>query len=71
MKNDNSVKAVRGSFFDITRVVDQPEEIESNARLIEDGLLIIRNGCIDWFGEWEEEKLAFRPRYGCAIIAAR
>ena len=44
MKNDNSVKAVRGSFFDITRVVDQPEEIESNARLIEDGLLIIRNG---------------------------
>ncbi|HDO1330718.1 TPA: guanine deaminase [Aeromonas veronii] len=56
MKNDNSVKAVRGSFFDITRVVDQPEEIESNARLIEDGLLIIRNGCIDWFGEWEEGK---------------
>ena len=54
MKNDNSVKAVRGSFFDITRVVDQPEEIEANARLIEDGLLIIRNGCIDWFGQWEE-----------------
>ena len=34
MKNDNSVKAVRGSFFDITRVVSQPEEIEPNARLI-------------------------------------
>ena len=69
MKNDNSVKAVRGSFFDITRVVDQPEEIEANARLIEDGLLIIRNGCIDWFGE--RARIAFRPKCGCGITAAR
>lgn len=35
------------------------------------GLLIIRNGCIDWFGQWEEGQIAFQPRYGCGIIAAR
>ena len=54
MRYDNSVKAVRGSFFHITRVVTDPAEIEANTQFVEDGLLIIRNGCIDWFGEWRD-----------------
>lgn len=56
MKYEHSVKAVRGNFLDITQTVQCPEEIASHLRFIEDGLLLIRNGCIDWFGEWEQGK---------------
>jgi guanine deaminase len=56
MKYDNSVKAIRGCFFDYTRTVKHPEDIESCVRCIEDGLMIIRNGRIDWMGEWATGK---------------
>lgn len=56
MKYEHSMKAVRGSFLDIRQTVQHPEEIEPHLRFIEDGLLLIRNGHIDWFGEWEEGK---------------
>ncbi|MBP1016085.1 guanine deaminase [Serratia fonticola] len=54
MEREQSIKAVRGSFLDITRTVQHPEEIEGHLRFIKDGLLIIRDGRVEWFGDWEE-----------------
>lgn len=54
MESEQSIKAVRGSFLDITRTVQCPEEIEGQLRFIKDGLLIIRDGRVAWFGSWEE-----------------
>ncbi|AYM89894.1 guanine deaminase [Serratia sp. 3ACOL1] len=54
MEREQSIKAVRGSFLDITRTVQHPEEIEGHLRFIKDGLLIIRDGRVEWFGNWEE-----------------
>lgn len=56
MPEEKKFKAVRGSFIDITRTITHPEEIESALRFIEDGLLLIRNGKVEWFGQWEEGK---------------
>ena len=56
MSGEQTLKAVRGSFLDITRTVEHPEEIESALRFIEDGLLLIRDGKVAWFGEWEDGK---------------
>ena len=38
MSGEHTLKAVRGSFIDVTRTVDNPEEIASALRFIEDGL---------------------------------
>ncbi|MFZ1873766.1 MAG: guanine deaminase [Chania sp.] len=54
MECEPSIKAVRGSFLDITRTVQCPEEIEGHLRFIKDGLLLIRNGHVDWFGTWAD-----------------
>ncbi|WP_411751661.1 guanine deaminase [Serratia sp. (in: enterobacteria)] len=54
MESEQSIKAVRGSFLDITRTVQHPEEIAGHLRFIKDGLLIIRDGRVEWFGDWEE-----------------
>ncbi|MBE0148191.1 guanine deaminase [Serratia sp. J2] len=54
MEREQSIKAVRGSFLDITRTVQHPEEIEGHLRFIKDGLLIVRDGRVEWFGDWEE-----------------
>lgn len=54
MEREQSIKAVRGSFLDITHTVQHPEEIEGHLRFIKDGLLIIRDGRVEWFGNWEE-----------------
>lgn len=54
MEREQSIKAVRGSFLDITRTVQHPEEIEGHLRFIKDGLMIIRDGRVEWFGNWEE-----------------
>ena len=48
-----STRAVRGSLLDVSRVVDNAEDIEQNIRYIEDGLLIIRDGKIVFSGDWE------------------
>ncbi len=53
MSGEHTLKAVRGSFIDVTRTVDNPEEIASALRFIEDGLLLIKQGKVEWFGEWE------------------
>ncbi|ALR76279.1 guanine deaminase [[Enterobacter] lignolyticus] len=56
MSGEHTIKAVRGSFLDVTRTVEHPEEIESALRYIENGLLLIRNGKVEWFGEWQAGK---------------
>lgn len=42
MSGEHTLKAVRGSFIDVTRTVENPEEIASALRFLEDGLLLIR-----------------------------
>lgn len=54
MECEHAIKAVRGSFLDICRTVQSPEEIEGNLRFIKDGLLLVRDGRVAWFGSWEE-----------------
>ncbi|WP_312043518.1 guanine deaminase [Erwinia sp.] len=49
----SSVTAIRGSFFDITAPVSQPEELPERARYIEDGLLLLREGKIVSLQAWE------------------
>lgn len=56
MSEQKSLKAIRGNFLDIVKTVEQPEEIESHLRFIEDGLMLIRSGKVEWFGQWEEGK---------------
>ena len=54
MNLENSPKAIRGNFVDFANVVQSHEEIENSLRHIQDGLLLIKNGRIDWFGAWED-----------------
>ena len=56
MKEQQSISAIRGQFLDITGIVDAPSELEEKVRHLEDGLLLLRNGHIEWFGNWEEGK---------------
>ncbi|EKM5065985.1 guanine deaminase [Cronobacter turicensis] len=56
MSAEQTLKAVRGSVIDFTRVVENPVGIAPALRFIEDGLLLIRHGKIEWFGEWEAGK---------------
>lgn len=44
MSGEHTLKAVRGSFIDVTRTAEDPEEIASALRFVEDGLLLIRRG---------------------------
>lgn len=71
MSGEQTLKAVRGSFLDITRTVEHPEEIESALRFVEDGLLLIRDGKVAWFGEWEDGKAQIPPRFAYAITGAK
>ena len=46
-------QAIRGSFFDITAVVQTPQQLPDNARYIEDGLLLLNGGQIVSLQTWE------------------
>lgn len=56
MLGEYTLKAVRGSFIDVIRTIDNSEEIVFALRFIEDGLLFIKQGKVEWFGEWENGK---------------
>ncbi|NLS55513.1 guanine deaminase [Hafnia alvei] len=56
MSEQHALKAIRGNFLDIVKTVEQPEEIESHLRFIEDGLMLLRRGKVEWFGTWQEGK---------------
>lgn len=53
-REKQSILAVRGRFLDITGVVESPSELD--IRHFEDGLLLVKDGHIDWFGDWHEGK---------------
>jgi len=52
----HSFTAIRGRFLDITEKGDQPSAIQEKVRHHEDGLLLVKDGCIEWFGDWETGK---------------
>ncbi len=45
--------AIRGCFLDIAAISDEPSLIEKNIRHHQDGLLLVNEGRIEWFGDWE------------------
>lgn len=46
--------AIRGHFLDIQNTVAQARDIHDQVRYVEDGLVIIQEGKIQWFGPWQE-----------------
>ncbi|SQJ19208.1 Guanine deaminase [Serratia rubidaea] len=46
--------AIRGNFFDIAACVEQPEQLGAQLRHLPDGLLLLNQGRIVWFGEWQQ-----------------
>jgi len=54
MGGSQSISAIRGQFLDVTKVVDCSSKIEGKVRYLEDGLLLLSNGRIEWFGNWQE-----------------
>jgi len=46
--------AIRGRFLDIQNTVAQARDIHDQVRYVEDGLVIIHDGKIQWFGTWQE-----------------
>ncbi len=67
MSSEHTVKAVRGKFLDITRVVTSMDDLPDAVRLIDDGLMLIRHGKIEWFGQWEDGKHLIRKPSVSAI----
>lgn len=57
----HSIKALRGSFFDITHLVRHPDALEQAARFIEDGVMIIDAGKIRSLQTWEEGRHHLPP----------
>lgn len=48
------ITAIRGQFLDIQQTVTCAEQIADQMRYIADGLLIAKDGIINWFGTWQE-----------------
>ena len=70
MSGEHTLKAVRGSFIDVTRTVDNPDEIASALRFIEDGLLLIKQGKWNGLANGKTESIKFLTLFACATIAA-
>ena len=54
MSSQIATTAVRGRFLDIQHTVAQAHEIDDQVRYVEDGLIIMQDGKIQWFGSWDE-----------------
>ncbi|WP_234400182.1 hypothetical protein [Shewanella marina] len=61
MGHVESIKAIRASILDVQCVVDKPEDIEKNIRFIEDGLMLVVDGKIEWVGQWQDGKQKVPP----------
>lgn len=53
------LSAIRASFLDFKQVVTQPDDIAAQLRFIEDGLLVVENGKVRWFGDWAEGQVLY------------
>lgn len=54
MSSVTATTAIRGRFLDIQNTVAQARDIHDQVRYVEDGLVIIHEGKIQWFGPWQE-----------------
>lgn len=52
----HQITAIRGRFADISSLDDGPFLGEKSVRQYDDGLLLIKQGRIDWFGDWPTGK---------------
>lgn len=52
-QTQDDLKAIRGRFLDVETLCDQISCSEDNIRQFEDGLLLIKKGRIEWFGDWK------------------
>ena len=59
MTKAHATSAIRGQFLDIASAHVQTSSITENIRHHEDGLLLIGDGRIQWFGDWKtgQEKI--------------
>lgn len=64
------VKSGTRQFIDVTRTVDNPEEIASALRFIEDGLLLIKQEKWNGLANGKTESIKFLTPFACATIAA-
>ncbi|BBU81320.1 hypothetical protein EIMP300_27200 [Escherichia coli] len=71
MSGEHTLKAVRGSFIDVTRTVDNPEEIASALRFIMRMVYYSLNR-EKWNGlaNGKTESIKFLTPFACATIAA-
>lgn len=65
MGKSRDVRAIRGRFLDIAKVCGESEDPAEQVRHEEDGLLLVNDGLVEWFGSWQEG----HPRLpeGCEI----
>ncbi len=55
--------AIRGNFFDIAACVEAPQQLEERLRHIPDGLLLLNEGTIVWFGSWQQGEALLPPSF--------
>ncbi|HGM4725609.1 TPA: guanine deaminase [Serratia marcescens] len=55
--------AIRGNFFDIAACVEAPQQLEERLRHIPDGLLLLNEGTIVWFGNWQQGEALLPPGF--------
>ncbi|RUM35826.1 MAG: guanine deaminase [Desulfobulbus sp.] len=48
--------AIRGRFLDLKETVKHAGDLKEQIRFMDDGLLLVNNGRIEWFGRWQERK---------------
>lgn len=56
--------AVRGAFFDIAGVAETPDEVATQARYLDDGLLFLQDGKIIALLPWQEGEAFLHPLKG-------
>ncbi|MBH2707919.1 guanine deaminase [Serratia marcescens] len=55
--------AIRGNFFDITACVEEAQQLDERLRHIPDGLLLLNEGTIVWFGSWQQGEALLPPGF--------
>jgi hypothetical protein len=60
--------AIRGNFFDIAACVDHPQQLGQQLRHIPDGLMLLHEGAIAWFGSWQQANRCCRRGLRSLII---
>ncbi|MFN1149100.1 guanine deaminase [Serratia liquefaciens] len=58
--------AIRGNFFDIAACVDHPQQLGQQLRHIPDGLMLLHEGAIAWFGSWQQGESLLPPGFEVA-----